>query len=419
MNLPLKGIQCVLLMILFFAKAQGQDPAGSLEETAETQTDIVVQYDRAVAYLESICEDYRLIKAIELSQKRNISTAEAYKDITPVMPLLDPINRELLNRPIYDPAEIDEQKREIEKVEMLIDMMIELAAKLLDEIENVQMEIIEFTPLVMDPLTLEQIVQMETFDPEAMEDIEERQVDQEMQELAEMAKQQETAEQKDLTEVMQPLIAPMLPNIEDMTEENDDDGRDIRMDLMVSRSADNAPEQLNSIVNQDGLNKLSARKIKFGGSPVEWLFVDTWYTVGPFPNPSRANINRQFPPESIIDLDATYAGKGGERIKWEFVQSPDMPIVPANDESYAIYYAYTEIFLDQPMDLWVAIGCDDKANVWLNGLPIYNSGDQLKGWRPNEAFRKVSFLPGVNRVLFRVENGWMGTAFSFAIRTTD
>jgi len=377
------------------------------------QIAIVQHYDTAVAYLEKICEDYRRIKAIQLSQQRNISVAQAYADINSVMPILDPIERDILSRPVYDPAQIDDQKDAIDEVEFQIDMMVELAAKLLEEIEKVKIEITQHSPELQE-LTLEEILQKEQFDPEAVElNTTERYASEEMQQLAEMAKQEETAEAKDLTQVMRPL----MPNIKDLTQEEKDKG--VRAELMVSRSADNALDDLNSIIDLENLNKVSGRVISQWGAPVEWLFVDTWYTVGPFPNPSRANLNRVFPPESIVDLDASYPGKDERRVGWEFVQSTKIPSVPANDEAYAIYYAYTELYLDQPMDLWVAIGCDDKADVWLNDLPIYSSGDQLKGWKPNEAFRKVSFLAGRNRILFRVENGWMGTAFSFAIRTME
>ncbi len=409
----------VILMIAGFVflpvLSQGQTGTTTVQDSpaAESKQTIVGHYDAAVAHLEKICEDYRQIKAIQLSQQRNISFAEAYENINSVMPLLDPIDRDILSSPIYDPQKVDAQKKEIEHVEMQIDMMIELAAKLLEEIEKVKIEIQQFQPQFRE-ITLEEILQKEQFDPEAVEEnTTQRYTDEQLQALAELAQQEETGEQTDLTQMMRPL----LPNIEDLTEE-DTRGDPIRQDLMISSSDDNAPENLNSIVDIADLNKLTGRKIKFGGEPVEWLFVDSWYTVGPFPNPSRANLNRQFPPELIIDLDATYIGKDGMPIEWHFVQSPEMPVVPYNDEPYAIYYAYTEIFVDQPMDLWVAIGCDDKANVWLNDLPVYTSGDQLKGWKPNEAFRKVSFQPGINRLLFRVENGWMGTAFSFAIRVT-
>ncbi|MFG0254931.1 MAG: hypothetical protein ACF787_07515 [Rhodopirellula sp. JB053] len=44
-----------------------------------------------------------------------------------------------------------------------------------------------------------------------------------------------------------------------------------------------------------------------GGAPSKgWTFVDSWYLIGPFDNTNRANIHKQFPPESMVDLDAEY-----------------------------------------------------------------------------------------------------------------
>ncbi len=410
---------CAMLAVVgpgnLHATAASEDivSPGSIQPRGESQQTIIGYYDAAAAHLEKICDDYRRIKAIQLAQQRNISVAEAYASINSVMPVLDPIDRDILSRPIYDPAEIDDQKSAIEEVEMQIDMMVELAAKLLEEIERIKAEIQQFHQEYRE-LTLEEILQKEQFDPEEVRrNTTERYSSEEMRALARQAQQEQTEEAKDLTQAMR-AIMPTI-NIEDLTEEQTQ-GETMQAELMVSQTA---PAELNNIVDLDNLNKMFGRKIEIGGEPVEWMFVDSWYTVGPFPNPNRANLNRKFPPESIVDLDATYPGKDGRQVNWQFVKAAKPMVVPANDESYAIYYAYTELFLDQPMDLWVALGCDDKANVWLNDLPIYVSGDQLKGWKPNEAYRKVSFQPGINRILFRVENGWMGTAFSFAIRVTE
>jgi hypothetical protein len=146
---------------------------------------------------------------------------------------------------------------------------------------------------------------------------------------------------------------------------------------------------------------------------------DTWYTIVPFPNPSRANMNRKFPPETIVDLDAVYEGKNGRKIRWEFLQSGRLMMTPVHAEPYGIWYAYTELFFEDDMDLWIAIGSDDKANTWVNDLPVWVSGDQLKGWRAEEGFRKVAFTAGRNRVLYRVENGWSSTHFSLAVHVVD
>jgi hypothetical protein len=90
-------------------------------------------------------------------------------------------------------------------------------------------------------------------------------------------------------------------------------------------------------------------------------------------------------------------------------------VVPENAEEYGIYYAYTELWFDEPRDLWIAIGSDDKSTVWLNEQLVWVSSDQLKGWQLGEGLRRVHFKKGLNRVLYRVENGWHGMAFSLVV----
>jgi hypothetical protein len=154
-----------------------------------------------------------------------------------------------------------------------------------------------------------------------------------------------------------------------------------------------------------------------GGPDAPWLFVDSWYAVGPFPNPERRNLNKPFPPETAVDLDATYAGKGGHPLRWRFHQSNGPKIVPPDFEEYAIYYFFTELWLDRPRDLWIAVGSDDQSKLWVNGRLVWVSSDQLKGWQFGEGLRRVHFAQGRNHVLVRLENGWRGAAVSLAVST--
>jgi len=146
-----------------------------------------------------------------------------------------------------------------------------------------------------------------------------------------------------------------------------------------------------------------------------WMYVDSWYTIGPFPNPGRKNIDTQFPPESVIDLNAVYAGKDGRKLKWEFVNSSNPMVEPAGDEPYGIYYAYTDLWFEEAMDLLIAVGSDDNSRLWIEGKPVWISGRKLKAWRADEGYRTVHFKKGLNRVLYRVENGWRETAYSLLI----
>ena len=162
----------------------------------------------------------------------------------------------------------------------------------------------------------------------------------------------------------------------------------------------------------------ASRRIGGLGTGIEWIFIDSWYLLGPFPNPNRRNIDTSYPPESVIDLDAIYSGDRGASLKWQFLQSPEPYVQPITPLEYVIYYAYSELWCDQDIDLWVMVGSDDNSRIWINDQQIWKSGYELKSWRLNEGLRKVSFRRGINRILYRFENGWNQTGFSFAVNLT-
>lgn len=163
-------------------------------------------------------------------------------------------------------------------------------------------------------------------------------------------------------------------------------------------------------------NALPGRRVATSGGPgADWMYVDTWYTIGPFPNPARKNINTPFPPETAVDLDAAYPGKNGKTVRWKFVQSGKPEVTPANAEEYGVYYAYTELWFDQDRDLWVAVGSDDKSTLWIDGQLVWMSSDNLKGWQVGEGLRRVHFKKGRNRLLLRCENGWLGVGLSLVV----
>ncbi len=169
--------------------------------------------------------------------------------------------------------------------------------------------------------------------------------------------------------------------------------------------------------------------IEHGRNPA-WMYVDTWHLIGPWPNRGRKNLNTKFPPETVVNLDAVYQGGRKDEVPmpvhWEFFQMPSkvagkdrapmVPmIVPPGLQDFEIYYAYTELWFDEPADLWVAIGSDDQSKVWINDQLIWKSADYYKSWVPNEGLRKVHFRKGINRVLYRLENGQNSGGFSFIV----
>ena len=169
------------------------------------------------------------------------------------------------------------------------------------------------------------------------------------------------------------------------------------------------------------------------GIPAQWMYISSWYVIGPFPNPNRVNLRRKFAPESVQDLDATYIGKDGRTVRWEFMQARNRDhinqwgineknaaeVIPRNREEYAIFYAYAEVVMDAECDRWIAIGSDDRSDVWINDIPVWGSSNKLKPWRLAEDFRRVHFRKGRNTILARIENGHWNFGWSLCISTDD
>lgn len=156
---------------------------------------------------------------------------------------------------------------------------------------------------------------------------------------------------------------------------------------------------------------------RIGGARSGWTFVDSWYILGPFDNAQRANIHKQFPPESMVDLDATYRTRAAiEPIGWRFYQATSPKIEPRHLQGeYVIYYAWTQIHFDSPTDVWIAVGSDDRSDLWINDVRVWSSSDVLKMWEIDEGMRRVRFEAGYNKVLYRIENGNGPWAFSLCL----
>jgi hypothetical protein len=179
---------------------------------------------------------------------------------------------------------------------------------------------------------------------------------------------------------------------------------------------------------------LPGRKLLKSGRKDEWMFINAWYVCGPFPNPQRRNLEQKFPPEASIDptlgfvgidLDAKYVGMGrhgeGTRtIEWEFVATDRrVCYIPQPPEEWAIWYAYTEIWCDKDQERWCIFGSDDFGKCWVNGKEVFTSGVTPHPWVPDRDHAKVQFKKGFNVVLFKLENAWGRTGWSFCIYTGE
>ncbi|MCC5847689.1 MAG: hypothetical protein JJU29_06295 [Verrucomicrobia bacterium] len=170
-----------------------------------------------------------------------------------------------------------------------------------------------------------------------------------------------------------------------------------------------------------------------GTHPSEWMSIDRWYYVGPFTHPGRQRrldqLDRHYPPESGVDLDATYEGKDGRRLTWKYRRmDPEFlengiriePFVIDN-ESYAIWYFYTEVHSDADRTVLASFASDDFGVCWVNGRRVWQGPPEQQPWVPFAAhnFRVVPLKKGINQFLFKLENAPGTTGFSVILMTYE
>ncbi|MBF0198471.1 MAG: hypothetical protein HQL32_12205 [Planctomycetes bacterium] len=155
-----------------------------------------------------------------------------------------------------------------------------------------------------------------------------------------------------------------------------------------------------------------------------WLYLDTWYIIGPWENKGKINYQVTHPPEYEIDLSKVYgdgkkkySGKARE-LAWTFTQGSSMKIIPPEECSNSTYYAWTEVYFDAGREMLLAIASDDAAKVWINDMLVWEDKGQ-SAWNLDEGFRQVYFKSGFNKVLVRIENGPILCTFSIVICPLD
>ena len=157
-----------------------------------------------------------------------------------------------------------------------------------------------------------------------------------------------------------------------------------------------------------------------------WLYVNTWYMIGPWENYGRDDFAIVHQPEIAVDFDAVYTdgqvGVGTEEtdshpvkmigekvqldgtVRWNFMQSESMHTAVPVATGHSTDYAESELYFDEATTMLVAIGTDDSGRVWINGKDVWQ--DKGSSWyHIDEHIEPFTFRQGWNRILLRLENG--------------
>jgi hypothetical protein len=141
------------------------------------------------------------------------------------------------------------------------------------------------------------------------------------------------------------------------------------------------------------------------------LFFDGFHIVGPFDNGANdAGLDEAFPPEKEKepDLKASYSGKAG-KVGWRTVQPDatgyfDLAAFYAPSSTEIVSYLARNIESPVEQEATILLGADDGCKLWLNGKLVHTNRDHFSAVPGREEVR-VHLQKGVNRILFKINNG--------------
>lgn len=156
-------------------------------------------------------------------------------------------------------------------------------------------------------------------------------------------------------------------------------------------------------------------------------FITSWKLVAPFNNVGGKGFNVAYPPESGVDLKATYEGKDA-KIGWvEHTTSDEMGLVDINKtlDKYkgAIAYAYTEFQADRETEVEIRLGSDCATKIWLNGQLIAANEIYHANMVFDQYLGRGKLKAGKNQILVKVAQNEQTEAWAqdwkFQLRVCD
>jgi len=144
--------------------------------------------------------------------------------------------------------------------------------------------------------------------------------------------------------------------------------------------------------------------------PRHFGFLMHWNVIGPFDNSERAGFAKVFPPETNVDLEATYDGKAG-KVKWSsFVTADEYGMVdinkaypgPGDGLKEVTAYAYTEYHAAAAGPVQLRLGCKNAWKIWLNGKLVFGRDEYHRGMRIDQYQLDVNLAKGRNKLLIKL-----------------
>ncbi len=141
--------------------------------------------------------------------------------------------------------------------------------------------------------------------------------------------------------------------------------------------------------------------------------------IGPFPNPKdnnqkRMGLDKVYPPEKEIDLNATYTGANNQKVKWELKKTPENGYLNLwgkyDPYELVVVYALTYIYSPKEQEVSLLLGTDDGVKVFLNDKPIHEVLT-IRVAQVDKDRVPLKLQKGWNKLLLKIENNLGGYGF--------
>tara|TARA_R110002096_G_scaffold200639_4_gene384645 strand:+ start:4813 stop:5964 length:1152 start_codon:yes stop_codon:yes gene_type:complete len=161
--------------------------------------------------------------------------------------------------------------------------------------------------------------------------------------------------------------------------------------------------------------------------PLHFGFLMHWDIIGPFDNTEREGFDTVYPPETEINISATYPGKDGE-VSWQpYVTTDEYGKLDFNKPygllKDVVAYAYTEFNAAQAQSVELRLGGKNAWKVWLNGELLFGRDEYHRGARIDQYKMKADLREGTNQILVKCcqneqERDWT-VQWEFQLRVCD
>ena len=155
-------------------------------------------------------------------------------------------------------------------------------------------------------------------------------------------------------------------------------------------------------------------------TPIDGI-VPAWHIAGPFDAGGKGR-DAQLPPDSEIDLSATYPGKGDTTARWKTYPSHAgcVGLVEvyggAHHAGDCIAYATCTVTSPSEQAVQMRFGSDEDAIVWFDGDEVWRF-DGGRGVVPDDDVVPVTLVAGDTSILVKVYN--RGDQWGLFMRFTD